>query len=76
MFDSGLLCCFTKDLLVWMLREIIVTPRWLMVGDANAKIFTKMTTTLLIIMMMIVSFVGRTHILVCARAGGGLWEMF
>lgn len=47
-----------------------------MVGDANAKIFRKMTTTLLIIMIMIVSFVGRTHILVCARAGGGLREMF
>lgn len=53
-----------------------MTPRWLTVGDANPKIFTKTTTTLLIVMIMIVSFVGRTHILVCACAGGGLWEMF
>lgn len=51
-----------------------MTLRWLAVGNAKAKVFARMTVTLLAI--MIVSFVGPTQILVCARAGGGLCECF
>lgn len=39
-------------------------------GDVNAKIFTRITTTLLMIMIVF------GHILLCARAGGGVWEVF